>query len=183
MILGFKTKFDDGTPTMFVPKIVKSFFNSNNSLIDSEFIFLDQDYIDSMLMDYDFNSIVPKIHSIRAGKRFKPGMIIHMATGVRTKNYHCFAKVKCVSVQDIKFLWHPDRATLHDIEIDNISRYDEGIGLIISENDGLKLGDFFTWFFKASETVDVNNQQLIELGCKQQKEFNGQIVHWTNFKY
>ena len=44
-----------------------------------------------------------KIHTIRIDQhqRWKPGMTMHMATGVRTKHYVQFAKETCRSVQAI----------------------------------------------------------------------------------
>lgn len=103
-----------------------------------------------------------KIHSIREDphNRWRPGMKIHAATGVRTKNYQCFSLLKCVSVQPIvlsKGLGFRD-ARVNGNHIDPYQ---------LSENDGFEfVGDFFEWFFPNGEGV-----------------FKGKIIHWTDFQY
>jgi len=41
-----------------------------------------------------------KIHTIREDKtnRWKSGMKVHAATGVRTKNYNCFFESVCIKI-------------------------------------------------------------------------------------
>ncbi|MEI6435226.1 MAG: hypothetical protein WCP32_10305 [Bacteroidota bacterium] len=48
-----------------------------------------------------------KQHTIREDKhnRWKPGMLMHMATGVRTKNYYQFALETCTRVDKIEIFW------------------------------------------------------------------------------
>lgn len=45
----------------------------------------------------------PKIHTLRDDphRRWHPGRAIHMATGVRTKYYHCFNQDVCTAVQEV----------------------------------------------------------------------------------
>ena len=42
-----------------------------------------------------------KLTTIRKGDRWKPGMKIHFATGVRTKEYNQFAEGICIDASDI----------------------------------------------------------------------------------
>ena len=105
-----------------------------------------------------------KIHTIREDKhnRWKPGQIIHGATGVRTKNYNQFFEDVCQSVQTIEIKWKDDYLNNVKVIIDGRElNLDEKVK--IAKNDGFKnLFDFFLWF-------DEN--------------FKGKIIHWTNFKY
>lgn len=71
MILGFKTKFPWGAPTLFMNKILK----------------------------HDYCS--PKIHTLRENFRFKPGMLINFAINVRTKQYYEFYRDTCKSTQQV----------------------------------------------------------------------------------
>lgn len=109
-----------------------------------------------------------KIHTIREDKnnRWKPGNTIQMATGVRTKNYNCFAKADCVYVQDIEIKWVKDKITqsrgvivyIDDVNITQTDLIDD-----LVKNDGFESRrDFFEWF---------------------KNDFKGKIIHWTYFKY
>lgn len=84
MILGFKTKVG-GKLTLFVQKIL------------------------ACVMAVYAAEYIPKKHTIRAGKRWKVGMKLHLATGVRTKEYFQFNEnikglevCKCVQSIEIK---------------------------------------------------------------------------------
>lgn len=106
-----------------------------------------------------------KIHTIRHDKpnRWKPGMLIHFAKGVRTKNYINFQMGQCFSMQkiEIKYFLHGlgenvtvsiDGRKLQQSEVETLAR-----------NDGFdSFVDFFNWF----------NQ-----------DFEGKIIHWTDFRY
>ena len=103
-----------------------------------------------------------KIHTIREDihNRWRAGMKIHMATGVRTKKYNQFAEQTCKSIQHIVIIH------LHDY--DPIIRIDER-QLSIDEiqqlawNDGFEnIAEFFLWFHS---------------------DFKGKIIHWTNLTY
>lgn len=114
-----------------------------------------------------------KPHSFREGDRWRPGMKIHMATGVRTPNYEQFNKdwkhaQTVVSTQKVEIL------TTH--EIPGILFYDEkpgeetkarfiyGKGLeIIAKKDGFDTVEDFLKFFH--------------------HHWFGQIVHWTDLRY
>jgi hypothetical protein len=143
MILGFKLQFPWGKPTHFVEKIKRE------------------------------PGYRPKLHTLRKGKRWRVGMKIHFATGVRTKNYVQFAFGLCTCVQDIKMII-PEKQILAiimlpkpiDIKIiidDRELTTTEKTELAL--NDGFdSLEDFYTWF--------------------QNEGSPDQIVHWTpGFKY
>jgi hypothetical protein len=145
MVLSFKEYFPNGKPTLFVSKIIYG------ALKDEPGIQM---------------PTPPKIHTIRAGERWKPGDKIHMATGVRTKNYYCFNTLypelqTVVSVQKIdiqnqfddRFGVGVDGRALKPVEIEELAR-----------NDGFDtVDDFWDWF--------------------KYQEFTGQIIHWTDKKY
>lgn len=109
-----------------------------------------------------------KIHTLRKGQRWKPGMKIHMATGIRSSRYHQFNKgidhlSTCLSTQKIKidttsypyciFIFVDDR------ELDAREMMD------LIKNDGFDtIESFIAWF---------NNPA----------EFPDQIIHWTDKRY
>ena len=103
-----------------------------------------------------------KIHTFREDKndRWRPGKIIHGATGVRTSKYNQFFESKCISIQYIDIIIGRDTSIdvflddyqFNDVEIENFWKNDG----FISEDDFLK------WFTKNSY---------------------GKIIHWTDFKY
>ena len=158
MVLGFKKEFPWGGPTYFKEKI----------LIGAGY----------------GPPHPPKIHTIRAGNRWKPGMQLHMANGVRTENYEQFnTGIQClekvVSVQDIKFRhydWTP--AGLHP-KIRNVQRLK--FELMIVTIDGKKFGPEFI------NTLAINDgfSDLLDFHkwFWPLKNFEGQIIHWTDFQY
>lgn len=102
-----------------------------------------------------------KIHSIRKdpSNRWSRGRLIHFATGVRTKKYNCFKEDRCHSVQKLNVTWEYGEPFVH---IDNylIRGAEEEL---LAKNDGFdSVDDFFEWF---------------------DKDFEGKIIHWTDFKY
>lgn len=111
-----------------------------------------------------------KPHTIRKGKRWRPGMLIHFFewTGkpYRSPHFKFAPKVTCVSTQEIDIIWtDPDKASLPQplIFIDRVWICDEQQKLNLAINDGFdSLESFYAWF----------NQ-----------DFSGQIIHWTNLKY
>jgi hypothetical protein len=132
MILGFKTKFPWGEPTRFMNKITKQ------------------------------EGYWPKIHTLRENFRFKPGMLIHFAINVRTKQYYEFYRDTCKNTQTVII------CNIPGIGIPFI--YVDGRRLDIKErelfalNDGFdNLMDFSRWFHKDIYVL--------------------QLTHWTNFKY
>jgi hypothetical protein len=149
MLLGFKRKLPSGEPTHFFEKI----FNGVGVKV--------------ALSDVSPDSI--KLHSIREGERWRAGMSIQMAFGVRTKNYYQFNKGfedklgTCISVQSIEMDFCPDDNSI-GMKIDGriVSKY------VIREvvlNDGLTRQQFIEWFFS------------------EKTSFKGQIIHWTPLRY
>ena len=101
-----------------------------------------------------------KIHTIRADKtsRWKAGNEIHFATGVRTADYDCFKKGICVGVQKIQIR----RCYGEAVRIDGIG-LSRGDIKNLAINDGFSdVDSFFQWF---------------------DTDFEGKIIHWTDFKY
>lgn len=105
-----------------------------------------------------------KIHSIRAGNRWKAGMLIHPATGVRTKNYKMItpAPLQCISVQKINI----DMIFL-EIFIDNVTLGFKNQRLDFIKNDGFDSVEDFFQHSKAFTRV---------LGLKA-KSFIGRIIN------
>lgn len=103
-----------------------------------------------------------KIHSIREDPhgRWKPGRKIHMATGVRTKKYHCFKESVCVSVQIFTIYLDQSGSLVvwidgHKLQVNEIKN--------LTINDGFgSIKDFRQWFHS---------------------DFQGRIIHWTDLKY
>lgn len=130
-----------------------------------------------------------KIHTIRKGNRWKPGMSIQMATGVRTKNYCQFntdiSNLQiCKSVQTIKIrfnhacdiwqfhIWNSNIRLYFtfSIYIDDIQIVGKSYIHLLALNDGFEdVDSFINWFY---------NARNLELNM-----YEGQIIHWTNFKY
>ena len=107
-----------------------------------------------------------KKHTIRIDKndRWKPGMKIHFATGVRTRLYHQFYEGFCKSVQNIQIV-HLRYSLLVNkalIFIDDRQLSFDEIELL-AINDGFEdVSEFLNWF-------DEN--------------FEGKIIHWTDLRY
>ena len=103
-----------------------------------------------------------KIHSIREDKnnRWKIGMTIHFATGVRTKKYKQFSDKICTGVQKIELRWTK--------------------GISFTYVDGKRLDPFeLTKLFMNDGFTDWN--KVIEFFGY--KRFSGVIIHWTNKRY
>lgn len=115
-------------------------------------------------------NLCSKIHTIRVDKnnRWRKGLSIQFATGVRTKNYKEFAQGYCVSTQEIEFKWHTLRGTMGaEIFIDgkNITQ-DEYRMVALARGDGFKdVKDFLSW------------------EAWHKKDFKGKIIHWTDTIY
>lgn len=102
-----------------------------------------------------------KIHSMRKGNRWKRGMSIQFATGIRTKKYKKFKDGFCLGVQKVKVI------SLEEMNRCEIWVDGRRLGLLESQrfawNDGFdNLVQFWLWF---TESEDY------------------QLIHWTNKKY
>ena len=107
-----------------------------------------------------------KKHTIRKDKndRWKPGMKIHFATGVRTRLYHQFKEDVCRSTQKIRILYDniPPMGNVATITIDDraITIYELRT---LAVNDGFEdVSEFLNWF---------------------DEDFEGKIIHWTDLRY
>ena len=107
-----------------------------------------------------------KKHTIRKDEndRWKPGMKIHFATGVRTKLYHQFYEGFCKSTQRIIILY------------DNIQRIGNVVNVSID-------GRSISW--KELETLAINDgfESVSEFLNWFDKDFKGKIIHWTDLRY
>ena len=102
-----------------------------------------------------------KIHTIREDKkrRWKSGKKIHFATGVRTKKQKQFKEGVCLSVQRLQIC--PTCVALRVWVGDRWLQAQEIE--VLARNDGFKNAkEFFKWF---------------------DKDFDGVLIHWTNYKY
>ena len=115
-----------------------------------------------------------KIHSIRNGNRWKPGMIIHPATGVRTPNYKQITEkpLTVISVQDIEIQRWENKFPY--VLIDNRFGYDYMIENDLQLLNTLAVNDGFESFKDFAEAF-----QAIHPGDL----FEGQIIHWTDYRY
>lgn len=119
-----------------------------------------------------------KIHTIREDKtdRWKAGNIIHMATGVRTKNYNQFSERVCMAVEPFEIIYtrHEKTKTTANVYV-NYKLLGQALWVdcklkassfsvdMLAANDGfLTPTEFFEWFHS---------------------DFKGKIIHWTDFKY
>lgn len=109
-----------------------------------------------------------KIHTIREDptRRWKPGNVIHFATGVRTKNYNQFHEDTCRYVHPV---WiDPQKKEIHIGVYYHLlgwmkAKMSEHAQLEFAQNDGFDtLDDFWEWF---------------------DKPFHGVVIHWTNKRY
>lgn len=173
MILPFKTKFADGTPTRFPEKIIMSivsktgilfthktlldfYIESNNQAFTEAWSFWDGNYFENLYEN-------PKHHTIRAdhNHRWKAGRDIHFYVNNRSKNATQFAPVlKCTGVQAIEIKYFGkstpqifvDERQLCGCELQK---------LII--NDGFDNMEHFKQWFNT--------------------DFKGKIIHWTDLRY
>ena len=107
-----------------------------------------------------------KKHTIREDKhnRWKPGMKMHMATGVRTKEYNQFYEAVCVSTQEIEIIRKSDRDRVNDtiVKVDGHMLTDIEILHLIVYDGFNSIAEFLKFF---------------------QNGFKGKIIHWTDLKY
>lgn len=98
-----------------------------------------------------------KIHSIRSGERWREGVVVHMAYGVRTKSYEMFKLTECTGVQ--KIIIHP-KGDLIMVDGNGLNLYTKQM---LAENDGFENYEAFQKWFEGGLT--------------------GQIIHWTDYRY
>lgn len=111
-----------------------------------------------------------KIHTLRVDekRRWKVGMSIQMATGVRTKNYRCFRHDKCKGIQSVKIVLR----RIPDIWVDGrvLSRLEV---FMFARKDGFEtLDDFVNWFARGKYRRKKSDCVLVL-----------RLIHWTDFRY
>jgi hypothetical protein len=90
-----------------------------------------------------------KLTTIREGSRWKPGMKIHFATGVRTKNYNQFASGVCRLVYDITIVPKDKEIYIIDTGTSEIFHIKKNDIKAISRRDGFdSVEDFWKYFDK-----------------------------------
>jgi hypothetical protein len=119
---------------------------------------------------------IPKIHTFREGSRWKFGDKIHFSTGMRTKSYRLYHIGRCLGIQWTAILIYPNDAMSIRIYDDPNNRgsyrelsFDQM--LLYAANDGFdSLDEMTAWFFPNG-------------WHSKKKDFVGQTVHFTDFKY
>lgn len=178
MTLNFMTKFLGGVATLFPERILLCFdYTQRNKYVEDMAIKhcvannVDENaQIYSMQKDryHDrFCDIKPKIHTIRKGKRWKIGMLIHfkiwLGEPYKSKTFPFAENAECKQCQDFEIRWYGNKKFPHSITIDGkeLTTLDEWTVLAI--NDGFdNLTDFLFHF---------------------NKDMTGQIIGWTDYKY
>lgn len=105
-----------------------------------------------------------KVHTIRedSHNRWKIGMKMQMATGVRTKKYNQFNEGICKSTQRIEIIRVSDYLHETIVNIDG-RKLTESEVQQLAWNDGFdNLVDFWMWFADG---------------------FKGKVIHWTELRY
>lgn len=182
MILGTMQEFKErplkGQKTFFVEKIWQSFTKSNDDILLKKMYHSACKKKNGTAWNIKEDGFLfpPKLHSFRMGSRWKAGMKIHFAINSRTKRYFRYAPIiNCVSVQRI-FIEHEALGLCRwaRIYIDGVlygtaywaggHTFDYHLKIeTLAKNDGFdSVRDFFHYF---------------------NKNFDGQIVHWTNLRY
>lgn len=185
MLLGFSQSLK-GKPTYFDRKILLGMYLNEKLCAE-----LSEVEIDNAEYFLQQQQLKPKLHTLRtdAHNRWKPGMLIHMVYGMRTKQCKRIAPVvACASVQEVEIVrldadgWNKDncpdydnsvfawiRRTGWDFEPKRFLVYVDGVCLrpYMIEQLALNYGfncsvDFFQYF---------NTTQTLRL------------IHWTNLKY
>lgn len=165
MILSFKTQIS-GKPTNFVNKIWIGLIENNiipgYTEIISNYNLKPSDVV-------GFGVIKPKLHTIRKDEknRWKLGIMIDFFINARQKNMFRFApRIPVVSIQKIKIKHiknDPDYFDHMRVDIDDKSLWEKDALLHLAQNDGFEaFADFAAYF---------------------SEDFEGIIIHWTDFKY
>lgn len=178
MTLGFSTHWGPemgelaGKPTYFVDKITVSL-----DLSIDQFEYYKFEYTKKTGKElYTFPGVLisPKPHTIRRGHRWKKGDKIHMVIHNRTKDRFQFVPViECTGVQDIEISFSPTFDP-PEIKVNKLINYRPYVNVDgndltaqgieeLATNDGFPSVESFFNFFD--------------------KDFDGQIVHWTDIRY
>lgn len=166
-----------GQPNYFTNKIMKAMWIHHDhqtghfiaSRTEAENEKFDRIKVFEDLTVYQTQRLAPKIHTIRTGNRWRPGMKIHPVINNRTKDRFQFAPtIECVSVQRVRITYYNSNSDYPAVRINNNVFYmyeKHGVEVIekLAINDGFdSIEQFFAYF----------NQ-----------DFVGQIVSWTDLTY
>lgn len=154
MILAFKKSFPWNEPTYFKEKILLcDTCNLSTQLVGA---------------DGQLQTIFKKCHTIREGQRWKAGMTMHMAYGIRTRNYEQFNR-GIRSLQVVR--------SVQDIEINSAARTIK----ILKEKDWVEFG--IRNIFQQRLAVNDGFKDVYEFWKWFDTSMSGQIIHWTDLKY
>lgn len=194
MILSFKQKFPDGTPTYFIEKIWRGFFlhkiANGYASADYDFMYREkfgEHWDGSVLLDIPYMSLCRKLHTIRARARWKPGDKIHFCINARTPNYFQFAPVvEVVSVQKITIQWY--EKILETNEIDYCKKASSGnntFPVIWIDDEVFAYGTTGEkWRDNLNLLAKNDGFPSVEAFFEWfDEDFTGQIIHWTSLKY
>ncbi len=176
MNLAFSQQWPDGTPTYFIEKIWQGLeaaqlvpWNEWHNYLDDYNAKFGREW-DGTLVPMDFDDFGPKLHTIRAGNRWKAGDKIHFIVNNRSKDRFQFAPVLEVkSVQDIHMHFYDETSATIFVADKIAKRWEEQ-----AINDGFESWEAFVKFFYHSTKI---------LPGLMSKIFIGQIIHWTDLKY
>lgn len=106
-----------------------------------------------------------KVHTIREDqhRRWREGMDIHFATGLRTPQYNQFESGVCSGVQEIRMLYHNIRYMYRPVIHIDDRQLDLQEAKIFARNDGFDSWEQFKQWFD--------------------EDFKGRIIHWTELRY
>lgn len=158
MILGFKISFDDGKQTFFKQRIL---WGLGEKYVEAYY----KDAWKTLLHSRDVCE-PHKYHTIRRGYRWEPGMKIHFATGVRTKQYDNFAIAECTAVEEI-FMTSFNGQLEMSIEGRYTDNWDE-----LAKNDGFDSVQAFEKFF-LNECLSTDDFMYRDKERFQQNPMNG----------
>jgi len=130
-----------------------------------------------------------KIHSIRHDqhRRWKPGMVIHYATGARTKLYNQFWYGHCKSIQDthIERRIDKDGIVSSRVWIDKRELITPEI-VELAMNDGFQEGsvnDFLDFFIPRNYLIKLYQADQTAIYREVSLAYCGRLIHWTTKRY
>lgn len=178
MILSFKTKIH-GKPTYFVEKILKTFDERDCSEAEREM--LNEAILNGYLDPIKYDEVKPKLHTIRKDdkNRWKAGMMIDFFINARQKDMFRFApKIPVISTQRIRIKYTTSSGNTPLIYVEVFGETDWKC--LDTYNPDLKISSF-----KIIEKLAINDgfENLEEFFQYFNENFEGKIIHWTDFKY
>lgn len=171
-----------GQQTFFVEKIYSAIG------VGGEYLHIPLPDVDNFMYNHDENYFEPKLHTIRAGNRFKVGEKF----SPRVWSGKPYASKQIIIADDIevKHTWDFKIVTEDDDGENDWSfveflgkqytaygygGYDDKKMVEIAKNDGLEIKDFYDWFLTGrTKNQRINNESKI---------FNGQIICWGDVSY